>query len=166
MTLSELLPECAIRLRQPARDWREAVRCAGEALTASGAAGPAYAGEMIAAVERLGPYIVIAPGIALAHSRPSPAVRHTGLAWITLAHPVAFGHAENDPVSLVVGLAAVDESSHVEALATLADLLGDDERRAALMAASDAAVLRSIVAAYEASHAEKGASLPRGASSG
>ncbi|MGC8635335.1 MAG: PTS sugar transporter subunit IIA [Candidatus Limnocylindrales bacterium] len=165
-SLSALLPRRAIRLRQPARDWREAVRRAGEGLTASGAASPAYADEMIATVEQLGPYIVIAPGIALAHSRPSPAVRHTGLAWVTLAHPVAFGHPENDPVGLVVGLAAIDDSSHVEALATLADLLADDKRRAALMAAADAAALRSIIAAYEASHAEEGASSPGSASSG
>lgn len=152
-SLSALLPSRAIRLRQPAHDWREAVRRVGEALTASGAASPAYADEMIATVEQLGPYIVIAPGIALAHSRPSPAVHHTGLAWVTLARPVAFGHPENDPVSLVVGLAAVDDSSHVEALATLADLLGDDERRAALLASPDATALRSIVAAYEARQA-------------
>ena len=156
-SLSALLPSRAIRLRQPAHDWRDAVRRVGEALTASGAASPAYADEMIATVEQLGPYIVIAPGIALAHSRPSPAVHHTGLAWVTLASPVEFGHPENDPVSLVVGLAAVDDSSHVEALATLADLLGDDERRAALLASPDAASLRSIVASYEARQ-EAGAS--------
>ena len=144
-----MLPLQAIRLRQPARDWRDAVRRAGEALTASGAASPAYADEMIATVEQLGPYIVIAPGIALAHSRPSPAVLRTGLAWVTLDRPVRFGHPENDPVSLVVGLAAVDDGSHVEALATLAELLGDDERRAALLDATDAASVREIVTAYE-----------------
>ena len=168
-SLSALLPGRAIRLRQPARDWRDAVRRVGEALTASGAASPAYADEMIATVEQLGPYIVIAPGIALAHSRPSPAVHRTGLAWVTLARPVAFGHPENDPVGLVVGLAAVDDSSHVEALATLADLLGDDERRAALLASPDATVLRSIVAAYEARQAEgasSGGSTDRGAGPG
>jgi PTS system ascorbate-specific IIA component len=164
--LSALLPSVAIRFRQPARDWREAIRYAGEALTASGAATAAYADEMIATVEEFGPYIVIAPGIALAHSRPSPAVLRTGLAWVTLAHPVAFGHPQNDPVSLMVGLAAVDDSSHVEALATLAALLGDDERRAALAAASDAAAIKSIVAMYEASLAEDGASSRGGASSG
>ncbi len=148
-SLSALLPLRAIRLRQSARDWRDAVRRAGEALTASGAASPAYADEMIATVEQLGPYIVIAPGIALAHSRPSPAVLRTGLAWVTLARPVRFGHPENDPVSLVVGLAAVDDGAHVEALATLAELLSDDVRRAELLDAPDAAGVRAIVTAYE-----------------
>lgn len=161
-SLSALLPTSAIRLRQLARDWREAVRRAGEALTASGATTDAYADEMIATVEQLGPYIVIAPGIALAHSRPSPAVRQTGLAWVTLAEPVDFGHTANDPVSLVVGLAAVDDNAHVDALATLANLLSDDERRAELAAAPDAATVRSIIVRYEAAQVE-GTPSPRSA---
>src|SRR2546428_9854029 len=88
---------------------------------------------MIATVEQLGPYIVIAPGIALAHTRPSDAVLRPGLSWVTLAHPVRFGHKDNDPVTLVVGLAAPDISAHVQALATLAGLLEDRSRRDTLL---------------------------------
>lgn len=148
-SLSTLLPLTAIRLGAAAGDWRAAVRLAGAALVDSGAAAPAYTDEMIAAVEQFGPYVVIAPGIALAHSRPSPAVRHTGYAWVTLAEPVAFGHPENDPVGLVVGLAAPDEAAHIEALATLAALLGDEERRSVLLCAPDPVALRSAIEAFE-----------------
>jgi PTS system ascorbate-specific IIA component len=70
--LTQLLPVDAIRIGETAADWRAAVRLAGDALVASGATTPAYTDEMVATVEQLGPYIVIAPGIALAHSRPSP----------------------------------------------------------------------------------------------
>ncbi len=148
-SLLELLPEEAIALRGEARDWREAVRLVGDALVRSGAAAPDYAGEMIATVEQLGPYIVIAPGIALAHSRPSPAVLATGLAWVTLAEPVAFGHPDNDPVTLVVGLAARDETAHIDALSVLANLLSDDSRRASLLGAATPAELRAEIGRYE-----------------
>ena len=77
----------------------------------------------------VGPYIVIAPGIALAHSRPSPAVLRAGISLVTLLEPVAFGHRENDPVRLVIGLAAVDEEGHITALSTLAEFLSDETRR-------------------------------------
>lgn len=147
--LSNLLPGTAISIRAVAADWREAVRRAGEALVRSGAVSDAYTDEMIATVEELGPYIVIAPGIALAHSRPSPAVKRTGLSFVTLAAPVEFGNEANDPVVLVIGLAAPDETGHVEALAELAELLVDDERREALLAADDAGTVGSIVAAFE-----------------
>ncbi len=148
-SLLELLPNEAIALGASARDWREAVRLAGDALVRSGAATPAYAAEMIATVEQLGPYIVIAPGIALAHSRPSPSVLATGLAWVTLAEPVPFGHPDNDPVALVLGLAAPDENGHVDALAALANLLADDDRRTALLAATSPEEVRGQIERYE-----------------
>lgn len=148
-SLLELLPEEAIALRREARDWRGAVRLVGFAFERSGAAAPDYADEMIATVEELGPYIVIAPGIALAHSRPSPSVIRTALAWVTLAEPVPFGHPDNDPVSLVVGLAARDENGHINALAALADLLSDDDVRADLMASTTPAELRARIGRHE-----------------
>ncbi len=160
-SLSDLLPPEAIRLGVRARDWREAVTACGEALAAAGIATPAYTAEMIATVEQLGPYIVIAPGIALAHARPSAAVLRPGLAWVTLAEPVPFGHRDNDPVVLVVGLAAPDSSSHVRALATLAALLEDEQRRQALLAAPSPAAVKEIIDAYERSLA--GPAGPRSA---
>lgn len=147
--LSALLPPAAIRINVSAADWRAAVRAGGDALVAAGITAPAYTDEMIATVEQLGPYIVIAPGIALAHARPSPAVLRAGLSWVTLAAPVRFGHKDNDPVTLVVGLAAPDDHSHVQALATLAGLLEDERRRTALLAARTAQEVLSGIRDYE-----------------
>lgn len=149
--LSRLLAGDAIRIGARATDWRAAVRISGDALVAAGATEPTYTDEMIATVEELGPYIVIAPGIALAHSRPSPAVHRVGMSFVTLAGPVEFGHRLNDPVRLVVGLAAPDDEGHVTALATLAEFLADESRQDALMAAADADTIRDLVASYERS---------------
>src|SRR5690606_22556894 len=88
-----------------AADWREAVRLAGSALSRSGATTPAYSDEMIRMIDEHGPYVVIAPGLALAHARPGPSVLADGLAVVTLATPVAFGHPHNDPVGVILGLA-------------------------------------------------------------
>lgn len=153
LALSRLLPISAIRIGAPAPDWRAAVRASGDALVASGATMPSYTDAMIATVEEFGPYIVIAPGIALAHSRPSPAVRRAGLSVVTLAGPVAFGHKENDPVRLVVGLAAPDEEGHIVALATLAEFLSDEERRERLIQATAAGAVRDMIGSYEKSMA-------------
>ena len=147
--LTQLLPIDAIRLGETAADWRAAVRLAGDALVASGATTPDYTDQMVATVEQLGPYIVIAPGIALAHSRPSPAVLRGGISLVTLLEPVAFGHRENDPVRLVIGLAAVDEEGHITALSTLAEFLSDEKRREGLIGAAAAGEVVQMVRAYE-----------------
>ncbi|MGI5347560.1 PTS sugar transporter subunit IIA [Streptomyces sp. CA-250714] len=145
-SLSELLPREAIRLDIPAADWRAAVRAAGELLVTRGTTTDAYTDEMIRNVEENGPYIVIAPGLAFAHARPSPAVRRTGMAWVRLAEPVAFGHETNDPVTLVVALAAADSGAHTAAMAALARLLGDPDTEAALRTAATPEELHRLIA--------------------
>ncbi|MFI8848775.1 PTS sugar transporter subunit IIA [Streptomyces sp. NPDC053499] len=148
-SLSELLPREAIRLEVAAADWRAAVGVAGELLVTRGTTTGAYTDEMIRNVEENGPYIVIAPGFAFAHARPSPAVRRTGMSWVRLAEPVAFGHETNDPVTLVVALAAKDSGAHTAAMAALARLLGNPETEAALRTAPTPGDLHRVLAASE-----------------
>ena len=157
--LTTLLPADAIHLGGTATDWRAAVRLAGDALVASGATTPAYTDEMVATVEQLGPYIVLAPGIALAHARPSPAVLRAGMSLVTLREPVPFGHRQNDPVRLVIGLAAVDEEGHIAALSTLAEFLSDAIRPEALLGAVDAGDVDRLLRAFEESQAAQPASV-------
>jgi len=82
---------------------------------------------MINTVKEIGPYIVIAPGIAMPHARPEAGAKKIGMSLITLKTPVNFGNKENDPVKIVVCLSAIDHSTHLKALSELAGLLGDEE---------------------------------------
>lgn len=147
LNLAQEIPLESIRAHAHASTWQEAVSIAGELLVAGGATTEAYTQEMIDTVENLGPYIVIAPGIALAHSRPSPAVLRTGLSLATLAEPVEFGSKKNDPVHLVLGLAALDHSSHLEVMKSLAKLLSDREKVDQLQQADTAEQIAEILAA-------------------
>ncbi|MFC7303326.1 PTS sugar transporter subunit IIA [Streptomyces monticola] len=144
--LSELLPVAAVRLDVRAADWRAAVRAAGGLMVATGACTDAYTEEMLDNVTENGPYIVVAPGFAFAHARPSPAVLHTGMSWVRLAEPVEFGHETNDPVDLVVALAARDSGAHTEAMAALARLLADPVTSAALREAATPEALHAVLA--------------------
>jgi PTS system ascorbate-specific IIA component len=74
-------------------------------------------------MNELGPYCVIAPGIALLHARPEDGVKKACLSLITLKKPVPFGHSTNDPVDVVFTLGARNKEDHIEALAELADYL-------------------------------------------
>lgn len=144
-SLSELIGRDAIALDEPVSGWEEAIRVAGRLLEATGVSDPEYTQAMIDSVHENGPYIVVAPGFAFAHARPSQAVHRTGMSWVRLASPVAFGHASNDPVTLVVALAAVDSSTHQQAMASLATLIGDQSKRTALDQASSPEQVYEIV---------------------
>jgi PTS system ascorbate-specific IIA component len=143
--LTGLLAEDCIALDVDAATWEEAVLAAGGLLERSDIAGPAYTGAMIDNVQTNGPYIVVAPGFAFAHARPSEAVHRTGMSWVRLARPVAFGHKTNDPVGLVVALAATDDGAHATAMAELAKVVGSPEKRSALDAATGPAEVLAIL---------------------
>jgi PTS system ascorbate-specific IIA component len=144
MTLPPL-PDEAIVIGSAASDWRTAVRAAGAALTASGAAKPGYADAMVRMIDEHGPYVVIAPGLALAHARPDDHVLTGGLAVVTLASPVAFGHPHNDPVSVVLGLAVDSVGGHLESIADLANVFNDASVIGALASATTADEVRTLM---------------------
>ncbi|MFJ9469645.1 PTS sugar transporter subunit IIA [Streptomyces caniferus] len=147
--LNDLLPQAAVRLDVRVADWREAIRAAGGLLVETGAATDTYTAEMIRNVEENGPYLVVAPGFAFAHARPSPAVLRTGMSWVRLEQPVEFGHESNDPVHLVVGLAAEDSGAHTAAMAALARLLADPATARALQDAAGPEALHAVLAGPE-----------------
>jgi len=91
---------------------------------------------MIRVAIEFGPYIVVAPGIALPHARPEDGVINASIAIARLETPVNFGNEDNDPVYLVVALAAVDNKQHIEGLQQLALVLGDEEKIKAIKTAT------------------------------
>ncbi|HEV7742739.1 MAG TPA: PTS sugar transporter subunit IIA [Pseudolysinimonas sp.] len=145
MTLPPL-PDDGVQLGATAADWRAAVGLAGAALARTGAAEAAYADEMIRMIDEHGPYVVIAPGLALAHARPGPEVLSDGLSVVTLATPVSFGHPYNDPVHVVLGLAA-GFATHLSVVAALANVFNDSDAVDRLAAATTPDEVREILGA-------------------
>jgi PTS system ascorbate-specific IIA component len=62
-----------------------------------------------------------------------------------IREPIVFGHEQNDPVSLVVGLAAKDHDSHIELMGELAEFLGDQSKVNSLLQAVDLSQLRALL---------------------
>ena len=122
LALSELLPNYRIRLEVKVATWQDAVREAGKLLFESGAVAYEYIEAMVKVGEELGPYIVIAPGIALPHAAIEAGAKQTALSLIKLAEPINFGNPDHDPVRLVFGLSAIDKKAHIVALQALARL--------------------------------------------
>jgi len=143
--LNQALAEGSISVRATASNWKQAIELAGNALVTSTRTTTQYTEAMVQAFEELGPYMVIAPGIALAHARPSEAVLGTGLSLITLSEPVVFGSQANDPVRLVIGLAAVDHDSHIDLMAALSDLLMDVMKVNMLLQADNVEQVRELL---------------------
>ncbi len=76
--LHEVLQEPFLQLTDSADDWKSAVRLAAKPLLNYEYIEPSYVEAMIKSVEQLGPYIVIAPKVALPHARPKNKVKSCG----------------------------------------------------------------------------------------
>ena len=142
--LAEAFAENSIRVLAAALDREHAIELAGDLLVASGRVTPEYTAAMVEVLDTHGPYFVIAPGIALAHAKPSESVLATGLSLVTLAEPIMFGNEANDPVKLVFALCAVDHDSHIQMLGELSTLLSDNESVNILLNAGDTEHIRTL----------------------
>lgn len=148
MVLFHYLNTDTIRLRVSVPDWEAAVRAAGGLLVDTGICTTAYVDAMIEAVHVLGPYMVLAPGLALAHARPEAGALAMGLSLVTLEPPVAFGSQENDPVHILFAFATLDNDSHIDMLAEIARLLSDEASRERIGAAHTAADVLHVIRDY------------------
>jgi len=90
MSTLPTLSDDAVVLGAQLADWRAALRLAGELLSKIGATDLSYGEDMVRVVEEHGPYIVIAPGLALAHAKPGPSVYRDALVVVTLAEAIDF----------------------------------------------------------------------------
>lgn len=112
-----------IRACARAECWQDAVKRVGNLMEASGFITPGYIQAMVETVEELGPYCVIAPGIAMPHARPDRGVLSSGFAALSLEKPLNFGNIDNDPVFLVVAFCAVNHETHIQALTQIARII-------------------------------------------
>jgi PTS system ascorbate-specific IIA component len=130
-----------------ATDWVHAVRAAAGLLVEAGAVTTHYVDRSIAIVHAEGPYIVVAPGVALAHARPEDGAEQLAVAAAVLSTPVRFGHPKNDPVDVVIAFSSPDSIAHVSLLSRLAARLAEglaDELRAAASDDDATAVLQEV----------------------
>lgn len=125
--LQDLLSEDNVSFRYPAETWEDVIRHGGQLMVDAGFTDPTYTEAMIDVVRDMGPYIVLAPGLAMPHARPEMGAKQVGAALVTLEKPIDFGSPENDPVSVAIFLCAPNKDEHIQLLTDIATLFEDEE---------------------------------------
>ena len=125
--LQDLLSEDNVSFRYPAETWEDVIRHGGQLMVDAGFTELTYTEAMIDVVRDMGPYIVLAPGLAMPHARPEMGAKQVGAALVTLEKPIDFGSPENDPVSVAVFLCAPNKEEHIQLLTDIATLFEDEE---------------------------------------
>lgn len=128
-SLKDLVKKELIQQLDKVNDWQTAVRIASKPLLDYGYIEESYVEAIISSVNEIGPYIVLAPKVAVPHASPDAGVHRLGISLLQLKEPVNFGLADDEDknVQLIFVLATVDSSAHLKALQQLALILDDDD---------------------------------------
>ena len=132
----EILSADKIQILDKVETWEQAITIAANPLLTQDYFESSYVTAMIDSVKELGPYIVIAPEIAIAHARPNDDVKHIGLSLLKLNQHINFSE-EGHFASLIFVLSAIDNDGHLAILRSLATKLGDQDTVNKLLAAQE-----------------------------
>ncbi|AXI10528.1 transcription antiterminator BglG [Oceanobacillus zhaokaii] len=124
--LSELLTEDMIHFTSESLDWHHAISMAAEPLVNAESVEERYVDAMIKNVEEIGTYIHVGKGIAIPHARPEEGVKEIGMSFLRTKKPVLLLDKEEHAIDVFICIAAVDNESHLKALASLTKILADD----------------------------------------
>lgn len=146
--LNEWLNADHIQLCDHVADWQEAVTLSAQPLLQREAITGDYLEGIFRQHQTLGPYFVLAPGIAMPHARPEEGAKALGLSLLKVNQGVHFHSEDNDPVFIVVMLSAPDSSSHIEIISQLAELFSDNEAMEKLFQAQTKRQIEDVIANY------------------
>ncbi len=148
--LKEFVEQKHYKFAQKASDWKEAVRMSCESLEADGTVDDTYKEVIIECVEKYGPYIVIAPMVAMPHSQENAkGVAKTAIGFMKLEEPVSFDPEDPEKDAKVFfTLASCNSEQHLANMAKLADMLMNEDLMEELMDAKTPEDLLALQAKY------------------
>lgn len=124
--MEEIIEKSDIQVGLHASNYKEAILLASSPLIEEKKITKRYAEMMIESLETLGPYIVLMPGLALAHSAPCEEVKENCLSIAIFDEGIDF-KSDKGLVRVVMVLASTDGESHVEKLSKIASKLMNDD---------------------------------------
>ncbi|QHM74786.1 Ascorbate-specific PTS system EIIA component [Mixta theicola] len=143
--LKQWLHDATIVLEKKVENWPQALEICARPLLEAGIIAPEYVTAIMEQHRRLGPYYVLAPGLAMPHARPEEGAKGVGLSLLKLEQGVSFTAGEFDPVDIIVMLAAPDNHSHIATLSALAELFSSDEDMKQLHQAQTLEEIKKII---------------------
>lgn len=125
--ISDYILKDSIQLIDSVSSWEEAIRISTEPLLKGGYIKESYVDAMINGVKEFGPYIVIAPMIAMPHARPECGALKIGISILKLKEPVSFTDDGENQAKILFALSAAESESHIHILSDICTLLSDEE---------------------------------------
>ena len=119
--------------------WQEGVRLSAESLVADGTVSPDYYKQIIACIEKYGPYVVFEHNIAMPHTQENATgALKTGIGFMRSKKLIDFGtdeDGEKKEANLFFTLSSTNPDEHMNNIQQLANIFMNDDLIDALAAA-------------------------------
>ena len=135
-SLGHFIKKENIELKLNCSNWKDAISKGTDILIKKNNITEAYKNKIIEKLEEIGPYMVIAPGICLAHVDMPDEINKSSMSLINLKYPIKFNSEFNDPVRLILTFASKDKESHLNALLGFMNLINNPNDRNTLFSTS------------------------------
>lgn len=148
--LKDILEKSYYVFEEGFEDWRDAVRASYKPLLRDRIVNENYINSVIDCIEKYGPYIVIAPNIAMPHSSEgAEGCTGTAISFMKVKKPVKFDPEDDEKDAvLFFSLAAVDHNKHVKNIQALMETLINEDMVEELMNVQDEDTLKEIIEKY------------------
>ncbi|MFT4413763.1 BglG family transcription antiterminator [Fredinandcohnia humi] len=147
-SLHQLLTKEYIQIKKDVKDWKEAIRVGAMPLLEKGNITEEYVQSMINTILQLGPYIVVAPKVAIPHAKPENGVKKLGMSLLCLEEGVKFSQSKRHEVNLLIVLAAIDGETHLKALSQLTTMFSEPTNVNKLVHAQSIETILQTIEAY------------------
>ncbi|MDK2819641.1 MAG: PTS sugar transporter subunit IIA [Mycoplasmataceae bacterium] len=116
-----------IQISEEVLSWEKAIEKGTQLLVNNNLCTTELSQEIIKSVHEFGPYFVLLPKLALAHTKPGEYIKENGMSLVVFKNEVKFSKFEKHNVNLLFTLSAKDETSHMDLLVKFATLFQEDE---------------------------------------
>lgn len=147
--MNTILSKKAIKIGYKAESWTDAVSEAGRLLVEAGVVEEQYIDAMIKMVEKYGTYFIVAAGVAMPHSHSSNGVLKNGVSYLRLAEPIYFPDKPDKPIELLIAVAAMGNSGHLDMMGNVAEAISSPDSLAHLMGLTDPEDIVDIINSTE-----------------
>ena len=126
--------------------WEDAVKAGAQPLIRDGAIEETYIQSMVDCINKYGPYIVIAPDVAMPHAQGGGVgVNETAIAFMKTRRKVHFSDSPEHDARLFFVLASVNNDAHMDMLQALVEEISDEDFLAKLVEVDNLEKLKSLI---------------------
>lgn len=131
-------------------DWRESIKASYVPLLKDEIVNEQYIGSVIECIEKYGPYIIIAPNVAMPHSsQGADGCRGTEVCFMKVKKAVKFYDEDGEKDAMIFfSLAADNSDKHIKNIQSLMEILLNENLVSDLLKVENEKMLKDVIEKY------------------